>query len=204
MKPEDFWDWFADHAAQIEAAAQSTTGSGLHPLLAELDGGVRAMDPGIGWEIGPRGEGWFLALSPKGSREALAKTVELVQCAPADVEGWEFLPAKPPKEWARKFQYGPKQVDASGWRYQLRRWDDGALGVLWGITDIDMDSRELDGLGWFVLESELGEEVVVRNFVDVEVTRLSEWDEPKSGGEIGVLRAHVAKLLQANSGEDAG
>lgn len=195
MNPQEFWDWFADHVEEIEAGVQSA-GSGIDPQLAELDRRVKTLDPKVGWEIGPDEVGWFFALSPKGSPETLERTVEMVRNAPADIAGWKFLPAKPPKMWERQVQFGAHEVDARQWRYQLRQWEDGGLGIVWGVAEgLNIDAEVLVGLGWFVLESELGEETTIRAFVDVEMTRLSEWPEPTAGGPIDLLQEHVVNLV---------
>lgn len=205
MSAQEFWDWFAAHAEQVAAAARASGGP-CEPegVLAELDQHIRSLDSEIGWEIGPHDHGWFLALSPKGTREGLAKTAALVGQAP-NLDDWRFLAAKPPKTWDRQFDLSGRRIDARTWRYRLRRWDDGALGVIWGVDDqVDSDDETSEELGWFVLESELGEEVVITNFVDVEMTNLAAWNEADQGNAITALREHVESMLGAHPRGGAG
>jgi hypothetical protein len=205
MKARELWGWFADHAEQVAASVRASGGTcKLEGVLRELDHRIKSLDSDIGWEIGPHDGGWVLALSPGGTREGLARTTALVAEAP-DLNGWHFLAAKPPKAWDRQFDYSGYRIDARAWRYRLRRWDDGALGVIWGVDDdVVVDDTTFEELGWFVLESELGEEVVIRNFVDVEMTRLAAWDSPELGNAITVMRDHVESMLGAGSRGGAG
>lgn len=66
------------------------------------------------------------------SGELLRATRKVVSKAPA-ITGWEFRRARPPKQRQMRFTIedrsgAVREVDASGWRYVLLRYPDGAHG----------------------------------------------------------------------------
>lgn len=195
MRSRDFWNWFESHAEQLarEAMADASVRDAAG-VLSELDRRLTRLEPGIGWEVGPYKDGWCLVLSPVEAAREPALTPSLLEAAPK-IGGWTFLAARPAKFWRRQFQYCGLDVDARCWRYQLRRWEDGALGIIWGLMEWLPDQEaDLEDIGWFVLEAEVGEEMARAHFVDVEVTDLSTWSDPHAGNPIGDLKAHVTAM----------
>ena len=191
-----FWDWFAGHVDDIAAGAhRSSEIRDLPPVLVELSSRVVALGFGGAWEIGPDDRGWFFCVSPGASADRLAETKEFVALAPS-IAGWVFHAAKPAKIWDRRaMTFDGGEVDVDSWQYQLRRWDDGAMGIIWGLPERPPgDDGDWDELGWMLLESELGEAVVIQHFVDVEMVVNPPWLLDDSGNKISILRDHVQQL----------
>ena len=123
-----FWDWFASVAAELGANLEDAK------ILAELDARVRSLGDLV-WEVGPGiVESNALTISPSGRPEWLAVTTAIVNAAP-DCDGWEFHPAKPPKDFDLRFTFEdrhgrPVDVDASGWQYVLLELPGGAFDIV--------------------------------------------------------------------------
>jgi len=63
---------------------------------------VKSLHPELRWEVGPGyKQSSFFAFSPNLKHELLELTTKLVERAP-EIEGWEFLPAKPKKGGAKE------------------------------------------------------------------------------------------------------
>lgn len=181
------WAWFLANADAVASQLEQRSDDELPPALAELDSLVAAFGQNISWEIGPLGDRLFLAISPGGDAEQFQLTKEIVALAEPP-EGWVLLPAKPAKEWNRSLQFAGLDVDANRWLFRIRRWDDGGLGVIWGIpSDYGLPEADQNLLGWLVLESEIGEATAIERVVDVEVNLLSDWPDDAKGRPIHML-----------------
>ncbi len=91
-----FWEWFSSISGLL--------GSNLDnpEILKVLDDWISSFGE-ISWEVGPGVlEPNALAISPSGQKDRLVITTEIVAAAP-ECPGWEFHPAKPPKNWDLKF-----------------------------------------------------------------------------------------------------
>jgi len=149
-----FWSWFLRCESQLRTRwPESSCLRELDEQLAEL---------GIGaWEIGPAvasSAKYSFTLSPNGDPDLYAKTRRIVGLAPS-LSDWEFLSAKPRKQWNRKFQWSERQVpiDCSDWRFVVYRYEDGLSEVvLIGAALAPFEPEEQMRILMFVLISELG------------------------------------------------
>lgn len=116
-KIRSFWTWFVGVADRI---ASNFEDEAMHEQIDQR----LSVFGDLGWELGPGiSEESSLSISPDGDRRLLPLTRRIVAMAPA-VRGWEFLPARPPREPALEFAImakdaGPIEVDATRWRYVL-------------------------------------------------------------------------------------
>ncbi len=120
----EFWTWFARVAQPLSERMEGEALEGGQfdddELLAELDRRIHDVW-GFGWELGPGiSEPCALVISPGGDADLLEATSAIVAAAPP-IAGWEFHPARPPKEWQLIFELQRDDgevatIDASTWR----------------------------------------------------------------------------------------
>src|SRR5262249_33183984 len=134
-------------------------------LIEQLDKKVLELGD-FSWEIGP---GWrdtqanSLVFSPGGDKARLEETRRIVSLAPV-CQGWEFYPAKPPKNWNCYFlvtdDTGRQMpVDASTWKYVLLRFPDQSFDITICAPDLKNLTGQLrETAAEIVLDGELGEE----------------------------------------------
>lgn len=89
-----FWVWWSEAGPRIAAAIAART---VGALAEEISAQVRALDPGLAWELGPgRRSEHNLTLSPEGSIVLRRLTERWVRSAPMRDPTWEFYPARQP------------------------------------------------------------------------------------------------------------
>ncbi|MEQ8764939.1 MAG: hypothetical protein RL885_13490 [Planctomycetota bacterium] len=166
-----FWRWFAAKAEQLRSAYGADD---LAPFVAEVEAGLARLGRGVRWEVGPHdeaGEMLFFALGAAGDRDQLRRNREVVAGAP-DVPGWVFLAAKPAKRWRRRraqIRYAGERrwVDFDRWGFSARPTRAGAV-VRFVARDVAAcEASTLEGLGWLLLDWELGEERAMDEVADV-------------------------------------
>lgn len=117
-----FWNWFASNAHLIHDAY----GRDDHVWLdTNISPKIKIIADRLNWEIGPYHDpDDTFVLSPT-VRENLPITRDAVAIAP-QIDGWHFLPAKPPKELlSLTFSAGDSSVNADDWRYRLIAYNKG-------------------------------------------------------------------------------
>lgn len=154
---KEFWDWFAASADGFGERFDN------QPLIRELDERVTALG-GFAWELGPGlKEKNALVISPAGDRRRLTQTRNIIAQAPT-IAGWEFHPAKPPKQWGLVFEMeavdgATIQIDARDWRYVLLRHADGGFEVLVEAPNLaDLSDEDRISAAEIVLDGVLGEQ----------------------------------------------
>jgi hypothetical protein len=191
----DFWGWFAgacttfgdtfENAAAIEELARR---------IAELGE--------FSWEIGPglsNPSNLLLVISPGGNRDLLPRTREIVALAPA-CPGWEFAPARPPKQWDLRaaLEYegvGSLFLDARPWRYALQKDPQGKLRIVICAPDLTYyDPVVQQVAAGIILDGELGEEARLDHLAAIHV--VAEFDESlaDSANPISVLKDQWSEL----------
>ncbi len=167
-----FWQWV--EARLCPAVASDVAWYAPNKgFLPRLEAEVSALGP-FDFEVGPYGEQVFLALSPRGVRQAYAATREIVARAPA-VPGWVFLPAKPKKPWdlsriALRLRSGqPVLVNATAWQVVVHRFKDGLRDIVLVSDDsgLSLDDRQL--IATTIVDGEVGEGVRIDKVNDIEV-----------------------------------
>src|SRR6185437_13020487 len=116
----EFWTWFSKIASSLSADIQNPS------LLEELDSRLAHLNSKLSWEIGPgSSEPWQLIISPNLDTGLRQTAMDIISHAPV-LEGWEFYPARRPKEWDYKFcieRTGREaeliELDAAGWGFVL-------------------------------------------------------------------------------------
>lgn len=89
-----FWAWWSEAGPRTAAAIAART---VGALVDEISAQVRALDPGLAWELGPgRRSEHNLTLSPEGSIVLRRLTERWVRSAPTGDPTWEFYPARQP------------------------------------------------------------------------------------------------------------
>jgi len=154
----EFWRWF-------ETVAPTLDGGFTKPIVDELDRRIVAL--GLSWELGPGTTAKNALVISPGSLERLEVTKAIIGLAPT-IEGWEFLPSKPPKRWKGTFRIPlagqpPIDVDIGTWRYVVLRYPDGAKEIVIETRDLVAYTEERQH--WIVevvLDSLLGEEKRLR------------------------------------------
>src|SRR5581483_2192218 len=122
-----FWEWFSGSESGLRS---------LQPGSADwldLDGRLREL--GVeAWEIGPAVASkarYAFALSPRGDAAEYERCKRIVALAPK-LTDWEFLAAKPRKQWRRKFFWSGNriEIDASSWRFVVYRYEDTKVEIV--------------------------------------------------------------------------
>jgi hypothetical protein len=165
----EFWRWFVSVSDQFGERFENT------PLLEELDRRITSLGP-FAWELGPapKSSDSTLVISPAGRVELLRETKKIIDLAPP-CPGWSFFPAKPPKEWERRFFMTDSKgkrvaVDASQWQYVLYKYPDGCFEIVIVAPDLARLAEE-DRItaAEILLDGELGEEVRLSLIAEIEV-----------------------------------
>jgi hypothetical protein len=156
-----FWSWFQNVAGALSADVENRA------ILAELDGRVHGVHPGLSWEIGPGlSKPWQLVISPNLNRELRETAREVVSQAPV-LPSWEFHSARQAKESNYRLDFrsdngAEVRLDVSAWTFVFLRHPDGFHEIL-------LKGNEPNALGpderWqaaaLTLESVLGEDMVL-------------------------------------------
>jgi hypothetical protein len=166
---DQFWHWFHRVAAMLAADGENAS------LLQELDARIHQLDQKLSWEIGPGShEPWQLVISPNLDVQLWDRAREIISRAPV-VEGWEFHPARRPKDWDYKLVMeraaGERlKLDASAWNFVLLQYADGTREVLLQGNDLPpLDDDERWQAAAIVLESILGEEPLMGQIREFEL-----------------------------------
>ncbi len=195
VQVQEFWDWFASISDELGANLEN------HEILEALDRWILSFGD-LTWEVGP---GTMapnaLAISPNGQKEFLAVTNEMVAAAPK-CPGWEFHPAKPPKDWRLQFvledaQGEPVEVDASGWQYALLGFPDGTFDIVVRVDGLPHDEDLRHRAADIAIEGQLGEETMLQYVQGLEIVSELEGDLAGKGNSIRVLPDHLAALVKA-------
>src|SRR5271154_7637973 len=195
----EFWSWFR---LTSEAIALNPHDSAL---LAELDVRVRRLGPKLSWEIGPGvSKPWQLVISPSLNAGLRELTKSIVAASPA-LRDWEFHSARQPKKWDFKFELedpkgrGPKELDASIWKFVLLKYPNGKNEILLraeGQTKLTKKQGKLAAT--IVLESILGEETLLDCVDDFQLVEELEPRLSKMLRPIQRLRDAVRGVSKAN------
>ena len=106
-----FWTWWKTARRKIERALAAQE---LGPLDAEITAKVRAIDPGLKWELGPGDAGKLaFALVWDGDLPRRRLTERWRLRAPAKDKTWAFCAARPAgKDWeSLVMELGPHKID---------------------------------------------------------------------------------------------
>jgi hypothetical protein len=161
-KIDEFWNWFQSVEASLAADIENPS------LLQQLDARMHELDSMLSWEIGPGAcDPRQLVISPNLDRDLWPKAQEIISRAPV-IRGWEFYPARRPKDWEYKFLMersagrNPVQLDASSWEFVLLKYPDGDQEVLLQGNNLPaLDDDERWHAAAITLESILGEDVLL-------------------------------------------
>ena len=130
----------------------------------------------------------FFVISPNGNPDIFLRTKKFADAKPAWCD-WEVLPAKMPKNWKRKFQWGDDgiEIDASRWMFDIkntqRKYDITLDGVSTGQKRLSYVLLK------FVLESELGELFFMERINDIFIATMKE--EREYPYSIDDMRRHL-------------
>jgi len=181
----DFWAWFA--------GARTTFGERFENAAAieELAGRIAALGR-FSWEMGPGLKNPYntlLVISPGGDRDLLPPAREIVAQAPA-IPGWEFVPARPPKQWDLRasLEYdgvGSLFLDARSWKVTLLKGPDGLFEIVICAPELAYyDEAVRQVAAGIILDGELGEEARLVHIRGIRV--VTELDE-RQAEEAGLL-----------------
>lgn len=193
----EFWQWFKSICGCFGDKFQN------RELIDELDSRVERLGQ-FSWELGPGvkdSRNNALVLTPCGDLALLAETRSVIKGAP-ECPGWEFYPAKPPKEWSRQFALQADDgsrvsIDASGARYVLLQYPDGLFDVLLadrGIASLPVELQQT--ATELVLDGELGEERRMVSIHTVDVVGAFEGEMQRKSSRISCLAAHIKSLTR--------
>jgi hypothetical protein len=192
-----FWKWFVVVSDQFGNQFENSK------LINELDQRITSLG-GFTWEIGPgiiNPSNSSLVISPCGDRKKLRSTKKIVDKSPSCV-GWEFYPAKMPKNWDRKFviqiQPGQElQVNASQWRYALLKYPGNTFDIIVRAPELlNFDDDARCQAVEIVLDSELGEEQSLLWIGGIEIVSKYDDDLANKSNPIEHLSAHFKELIQ--------
>jgi len=191
----DFWTWFA--------GACGTFGERFENAAAIQELGARIAGLGaFSWELGPGRKDPYatlLVISPGGDRGLLPPAREIVAQAPP-LPGWEFSPARPPKEWDLRasLEYdgvGTIFLDARGWRYALLKSPGGMFEIEICAPELAYyDEAVKQVAAGIILDGELGEDARLDHIAVIKV--VDEFDErqAESANLLGTLKDQWTEL----------
>jgi hypothetical protein len=191
----DFWTWFA--------GACGTFGERFENAAAIEELGARIAGLGeFSWELGPGRKNPYntqLVISPGGDRDLLPLAREIVAQAPP-LPGWEYAPARPPKEWDLRasLEYdgvGTIFLDARGWRYALLKHPDGMFEIEICAPELayyDEDVKQV--AAGIILDGELGEDARLDHIAVIKVVAEFDGRLADSANPLGVLKDQWTEL----------
>jgi len=191
-----FWQWFESIAAELDENHTNID------LVDELDKRIKSLGS-IGWELGPgviNPSAQMLVLTPCGNKDLLPFTKYIISLAP-NILGWEFYPAKPPKQWRQSFTIKDDngqdiKIDASAWRYVLLKFPDNMYDLIIIAPEMANLSDKIRGAAAeIVVDGQLGEELRLEKIANIEIVYSFNDDLPQQkGSSIRDLAAHVNQL----------
>lgn len=126
----------------------------------------------------------------------------IIACAP-DLPGWEFHASRPKKRWQFRFSMRNRRgqqvsIDANAWEYVLTRFDaSDQFAITIVASDLPWmdDSAKLQA-AHIVLESVLGERILLRHIDDVRISSNADHVPEDALTEIRYLGEHLSELLE--------
>jgi len=176
----DFWTWFAGACTTFGERFENAA------AIEELAGRIAGLGR-FSWEMGPGLKNPYntlLVISPGGDRDLLPPAREIVAQAPA-CPGWEFVPARPPKQWDLRasLEYdgiGTIFLDARSWKYSLLKSPGGLFEIVICAPEIAYyDEAVRQVAAGIILDGELGEDVRLDHIQGIKV--VVEFDESQAG-----------------------
>lgn len=191
----EFWSWFAD--ARTTFGERFENGAAVEELARRIAGLGR-----FSWELGPGLQNpshQLLVISPGGDRDLLSLARDIVAQAPS-CPGWEFFPARPPKQWDLRasLEYegvGMITLDARSWRYALRKKSDGLYEILIGAPELVYYDPVVKQVAvGIILDGELGEAARLDHIAAIEVVSEFDADLEVSADPLVLLKERWAEL----------
>ena len=191
-KIQSFWQWFVEMEEDIREYFSEEEVVDKAALIEAIDNKI--LDFGLfAWEIGPGvGRPFYLTISPNGNQERLKISRLIIEAAPS-LSDWEFNYARPAKTGGLQFSLFDdfmvqREVDASPWRYALRKRAEGRLEVILEAKNAShLDSDTLLMAGERVVANLLGEELMINQVYRVEVVEELEPGQREESAPIGTL-----------------
>jgi hypothetical protein len=196
-KVHEFWSWFASVAAQLGKNFRNSS------ITDELDTRLGELGQLV-WELGPGLDAEHaLVVSPDGDPERLPISRHIVALAP-NIQGWEFHPARPPKQWELQFSIESDEgetipIDARSWRYVMLKFPDGTFDVLFeqpNATEIDEGDRWTACM--ILLDGLLGEATRMAFIGDVEPVLKLPPDYTGKATPVSRMPEHFDSLFHAS------
>lgn len=195
-----FWKWFCDWHGDIAGAYGSGDTFWLATNLTEQ---VKRLESRLNWEMGPyHHPDNTLVISPS-VRDNIELAQRVVAGAPA-IEGWHFLPAKPPKVLKRLALamespgIAGAEVCGDDWVYRLTSYNKMEFFDIEVFTDYvgPASDKHLELLTRRLIECLVGEVTYLDKFAAVRVIRGKEGRPPEKLTAFPALGRHVAHLQQ--------
>ena len=172
-KAREFWGWFQSVEERISGMLGDDPD---RELSRELYYRVSLLHKGLGWEIGPgkQKENQFV-VSPNRDQQRLEITRKIVQEAPT-LPSWEFFHAKPRKSWNYEIELLEKNrtisISAQNWEYRLIGFSNNSFFDIEFFTDYfdqNIDDMTYQKFGVLIVESEIGEELLIERLDRINV-----------------------------------
>jgi hypothetical protein len=193
-----FWKWFCDWHGDIATAYGNGDSFWLDTNLSEQ---VKRLESRLNWEMGPyQHPDNTLVISPS-VRENIELAQRIVEGAPA-LEGWHFLPAKPPKVLKRLAMELPgiagAEVCGDEWVYRLTSYNSMEFLDIEVFTDYvgPASDKHLELLMRRLIECLVGEVMYLEKFAAVKVIRGEEARPSEKLTAFPALGRHVVHLLR--------
>jgi hypothetical protein len=169
----EFWSWFVSVQDRM-AGLLGKSADSIDPQV--ITQRVNAIQPKLGWEIGPGGNKPFrFVISPSGIRSLISIADIVVKAAP-ELKTWEICSCKPPKQWDYEVRLRNNlgqylSLDASNWKYALTGFAErDAFDVIFVAPELpNMDASSRKGAAYIVLDSIFGERVAIETFMKVDL-----------------------------------
>ena len=194
-----FWSWWKTARRRVDRAIEAQE---LGDLADEITEKVRAIDPGLKWELGGgEGKKHAFALTWDGDIERRRTTERWLAGAPAKDETWEYHPARPAGEgWEHLvMELGPHKVDFSGFTctFEVDEARERVNACIFHPSLVKAPEHARGTAAFVMLDRAFGEDGVERWIGVIDLAK----KKPEGARPIADLVKAVTKLAASATGE---
>ncbi len=151
-KEAQFWRWFVENSGTI-----ATSSDMEGPVFERLTEQLRAVNPGLVWELGSEGPGHEIVISADGIREIFPIVERVVAAAPR-IPGWKVTAFRPRKSLdGFTIEMDGIRVDPREIRFELDLGDEGRADLSLYVPGYREGEERIMRATYILLDAALGE-----------------------------------------------